>query len=122
MREKLRRGYWIGTVPFGYSNVNPGKGKEQKLILNENGKALKLAFKLKVEQNLTHVEIDKILESKGCKIPQKRLSDYFRNPFYCGLIVSSHIPGEIVKGKHPIIVSKEDFLKKLKSDINSLNH
>ena len=111
MREKLRRGYWIGTVPFGYSNVNPGKGKEQKLILNENGKALKLAFKLKVEQNLTHAEIEQALDRKGCKIPQKRLSDYFRNPFYCGLIVSSHIPGEIVKGKHPIIVSKEDFLK-----------
>ena len=39
------------------------------------------------------------------------MSDYFRNPFYCGLIVSSHIPGEIVKGKHPTIVSKDDFLK-----------
>ena len=111
MREKLRRGYWIGTVPFGYTNVNPGKGNEQKLIINENGKALKLAFKLKVEQHLTHAEIELALAKKGHKIPQKRLSDYFRNPFYCGLIVSSHIPGEIVKGKHPTIVSKDDFLK-----------
>jgi site-specific DNA recombinase len=111
MKEKLRRGYWIGTVPFGYTNVNPGKGREQQLIINKKGKALRLAFKLKVEQNLTHAEIEQILDKKGCIIPRKRLSDYFRNPFYCGLIVSSHIPGEIVQGKHPIIVSRANFLK-----------
>lgn len=27
MREKLRNGYWIGPVPVGYTNLNPGKGK-----------------------------------------------------------------------------------------------
>ena len=111
MREKLRRGYWIGSVPFGYTNINPGKGKEQQLVINEKGKALKLAFKLKLEQNLTFAEIELILEAKGCKIPQKRLSDYIRNPFYCGLLVSSHIPSEVVKGKHPVIIGKSDFLK-----------
>jgi site-specific DNA recombinase len=110
MQEKLRRGYWIGTVPYGYSNLNPGKGKDPNYVINEDGKMLNLAFKLKAKHNHTLVEIEAELKKRNSSLSAKRLSDYFRNPFYCGLIVSSHIPGEIIKGKHPSLVSERDFL------------
>ena len=111
MQEKLRKGHWIGSVPFGYTNLNPGKGKEPKMVINEQGKLLKYAFIWKSRENITYQEIVNRLAKKGLHIKYKRLSDYFRNPFYCGLIVSSHIPDEIIEGRHEALISKEVFLK-----------
>ncbi len=111
MREKIENGYWIGTVPYGYVNLNPGKGKVQNIVPNEKGKLLKLAFKWKATENITHREICERLEKKGLSLNPKRLSDYFRNPFYCGLVTSGHIPGKMFEGKHEAIVSKSMFLK-----------
>ena len=59
--------------------------------------------------------IDK-LKNLGITIDERRLSEMFKNPFYCGVLVSKMIPGEIIEGKHQALVSKEDFLK-----INSIN-
>ena len=111
MREKLRKGYWIGVIPFGYTNLNPGKGKQQDIVINEKGEILRHAFIWKANEDITHNEISDRLAKKGLKVSGKRLSDLFRNPFYCGLIVSSNIPGEVIEGKHKGLVSKEIFLK-----------
>ena len=111
MQERLRKGYIGGVVPFGYTNLNPGKGKIPELVINEQGKLLKKAFELKAKHNLTYAEIAKQLKKFGWTKASKKLSDYFRNPVYCGLIVSKMIPGEIIEGKHPALVSKETFLK-----------
>lgn len=111
MQDKLRKGFICGSVPFGYTNTNPGRNKEPKLIINEDGKLLKKAFELKAKYDLTHVEITDRLKKYGWKKDRKRLTEYFRNPIYCGLIVSSVIPDEVIEGKHPPIVSKEIFLK-----------
>ncbi|WP_010180414.1 recombinase family protein [Aquimarina agarilytica] len=111
MKEKLRKGYWVGGFPFGYSNRNPGKGKNPDLYINEKGKLLKQAFVWKAELNMSHVEIAKKLQAKGVKTNDKRISDMFRNPFYCGLIVNSLIPGEVIEGKHPPLITREMFLK-----------
>lgn len=111
MREKLRKGYWIGAVPFGYTNLNPGKGKEQDIVINDKGKILRHAFIWKANEDITHNEISDRLAKKGLKVTVKKLSKLFRNPFYCGLIVSSHIPGEVIEGRHESLVSKEIFLK-----------
>ncbi len=111
MREKLRKGYWIGSIPFGYTNLNPGKGQQQHIVINKDGKILRNAFIWKANEDITHNEISDRLAKKGLKVTAKKLSDYFRNPFYCGLVVSSHIPGEVVEGKHEGLVSKEMFLK-----------
>ena len=111
MQERLRKGYIGGVVPFGYTNQNPGKGKIPELVINEQGKLLKKAFELKAEHNLTYAEIADKLKKFGWSKASKKLSDYFRNPVYCGLIVSRMIPGEIIEGKHPALVSKETFLK-----------
>ncbi len=111
MKEKLRKGYWVGGYPFGYDNMNPGKGKTPNMVVNEKGKLLKKAFQWKAEMNMSHVEIVNKLEKKGLKVSDKRLSEMFRNPFYCGLIVNSLVPGEVIEGKHPSIISKQTFLK-----------
>ncbi|MFC4632971.1 recombinase family protein [Dokdonia ponticola] len=111
MQEKLLEGYWIGAVPFGYTNLNPGKGKVQNIVVNEQGKLLRYAFKWRATENLSYRAIAERLEKKGLVISYKKLSDYFRNPFYCGLVVSAHIPDKVIEGKHEAMVSKELFLK-----------
>ena len=111
MREKLRNGYWMGHVPRGYVNLNPGNGKVQNIVVNDDGKLLRLAFLWKAKENISHNEISERLAKKGYHVTGKKLSDLFRNPFYCGLIVHSMIPGEVVEGKHEALVSKEVFLK-----------
>ncbi|WP_158250494.1 recombinase family protein, partial [Aquimarina sp. I32.4] len=99
MRTKLLKGYWINTVPFGYTNLNPGKGKTPDIVINEKGKLLKLAFQWKLHKNMTYREIAERIERKGVKIRAKKLSDYFRNPFYCGVIVHNLLEEPII-GKH----------------------
>ena len=111
MREKLRNGYWIGPVPVGYTNLNPGKGKIPNIVVNEEGKILRNAFIWKATENLTNVEIEERLEKLGLKIEAKKFSSILRNPFYCGLIVSGHIAGEVVEGKHEAMISKQMFLR-----------
>ena len=111
MQERLRRGYWVGVVPFGYTNLNPGKGKTPNYVINEDGKKLKFAFQWKAELSITHNEIVERLAKKGLQITEKKISNLLRNPFYCGKIISSHLPGEVIEGKHPKIVSEELFLK-----------
>lgn len=111
MQEKLRKGHWTWKPPFGYTNLNPGEGKEPKIVVNKEGKLLRLAFKWKAEENTSIEEIAKRLERKGLNIASKRLGEYFRNPFYCGIIVSSIIPNEYIEGKHELLISKTTFLK-----------
>ncbi len=111
MQEKLRKGHWTGAYPFGYTNSNPGKGKTPNFVITKDGKLLKQAFLWKANDNMSHVEIAKRLQKKGLNISDKKLSDLFRNPFYCGLIVNSLIPGEIIEGKHPALIGRQVFLK-----------
>ncbi|MBI3134072.1 MAG: recombinase family protein [Bacteroidetes bacterium] len=111
MREKLRKGYVCGAIPFGYDNLNPGKGKTPQLVINKDGKLLQKAFELKAKLDLSHTEITRRIKKLGWTRNDKKLSDYFRNPVYCGVIVSSVIPGEVIEGKHPAITTKEIFLE-----------
>lgn len=111
MKEKIRKGYYVGPIPFGYTNLNPGNGKTPEYIVNDQGKLLCQAFLLKAEKNMANVEIANILRKKGLRITEKYLSKYLRNPFYCGIIVSPLLPDEIIEGKQEPLVSREIFLK-----------
>lgn len=112
MIEKLKQGYWPFMPPTGYTNVNQGKTADlHTLIINDTGKLLKKAFEWKANDDLSLVEIAKRLSARGWNIPAKRLSRFFANPFYCGFIVSQLVPGEMIEGKHPPLVSKNTFLK-----------
>lgn len=110
MREKLKRGEWLGAAPTGYSYDRTHGGKEQKIIINENGKVLQKAFHWRLEGHSNPQIVEK-LKALGLTLPFQRISEIFRNPFYCGLISHNMLNGEIVDGKHPALVSKEVFLK-----------
>lgn len=112
MKEKVRQGYWMWHVPFGYTNLSPGRPVDrQKLVVNEEGKLLQKAFLWKAKENIPDTEISERLKRLGLSINAKRLSDFFRNPFYCAKITSKMFPGEIIEGKHEKLVSEELFLK-----------
>ena len=111
MKEKIRKGYYIGSMPFGYTNLNPGNGKTPKYIINDQGKLLKKAFLMKANLNTTNVEIVKKFKAKGLKITESGLSRCLKNPFYCGLIISPLLPDEIIVGKQEPMITQEMFLK-----------
>ena len=109
MREKLKRGEWMGLVPKGYKYDRTDPSKGQKIILSEISKLIRLAFDLKL-QRISHPEIVKRLLPRGLRIPIQTLTDLFRNPFYCGFVTHNFLEGEVVKGKHPAIITEEEFL------------
>ena len=111
MKELLLKGYWVWAVPRGYKDLNKGKATQRKLVVNEEGKILKKAFQWKAYHQLPNVEIVRRLHKMGVHLSEKRLNDLFLNPFYCGLITSKMIPGQVIQGRHEPLISKELFLE-----------
>lgn len=111
MRELLRKGYCPYSIPRGYVNLNKGRAIDQQIVLNEEGKKLQNAFMWKCNLQMANSEIVKKLGTLGVKIDERRLGEMFANPFYCGIIVSKMIPGEVVEGQHEPMVSKDMFLQ-----------
>lgn len=112
MREVYRKGYTPRQCPKGYVNLNKGsKAVDQKIVLNEEGKLLQKAFHWKANEGMANVDIVKRLAEHGLKLNLKRLNEIFKNPYYCGLLVSKMIPNEVIEGKHEKMVSREVFLK-----------
>ena len=120
MVENLRNGYWVGPVPIGYTNLKrKEKAKYHEYVINNDGQFLKQAFKWKAEGNLNNKEIAVKLRKMGCKIQYKNLHRALCNPFYCGYITHSLIPGEIIKGKHIPLISESLFEKANRPEVTS---
>ena len=111
MKEKLLRGEWIGCTPLGYSYDRSSGGKGQRIVPNEKAKLIRRAFLLKANEGITNTEISTILSKRGERLSNNRLTEILRNPFYCGYLAHSHLAGEVVKGRHEPLLSKEIFLK-----------
>ena len=109
VREALMKGEWCHKAPYGYDEIK--ENGKRKIVLNEKGKLLQRAFHWKANERITHTEISERLEALGLKLDEKRLSGYFRNPFYCGLMAHSALKGQLVEGNQEKMVSKEVFLK-----------
>ena len=109
MTDRVRKGYWIGKAPLGYTMTKVGS--DQQIIINERGRALQKAFHLKADQHLSNTEIVRWLRGQGVKVSMQVLTHVFRNPFYCGLISHSLLNGEVVIGRHPKLISEELFLR-----------
>ena len=117
MTDLLRKGYWLWNPPVGYINKKKyHKAVDWEIIPSKQSKLIKKAFAWKLKAIYSNIEIIDKLQNLGMRIDERRLSEMFKNPFYCGVLVSKMIPGEIIEGKHKPLVSKEDFLK-----INSIN-
>lgn len=125
MKEMLLNGYWCTKAPLGYDQItrkkryNKDLNERQVITINETGKLIRKAFYWKAEDELTNAEILAKLKTLGLKLSKQTLSDLFTNPFYCGLMSHNLLNGEVVKGRHPAIVSKEIFLKA--NDIRTRN-
>lgn len=110
----MKDGMWFGTVPVGYDHYGPRVKderfyqKQQKIVINNEGRILKEEFMLKLTENLSDVEIAKILMTKGLKIDRKKLGTIWRNPFYCGVNRNKMLE-EAVEGNWEKLISKKDF-------------
>lgn len=112
MVENLLNGYWVAATPFGYTNLRrKEKAKYHQYVINEDGAYLKLGFKWKAEGKLSNKEIIAKMKKMGSKIEYKSFVRIISNPFYCGYITHSLIPGQVIKGHHPPLVSEELFMK-----------
>jgi site-specific DNA recombinase len=121
MREVYRKGYTPRQCPKGYVNLNKGsKAVDQKIVLTAEGKLLQKAFHWKANEGMSNVDIVKRLAEHGLKLNLKRINEIFKNPYYCGLLVSKMIPNEVIEGKHEKMVSREIFLKV--NNISSANN
>ena len=107
--KALLKGRWIGKAPRGYDQKTTKK--EQVITVNEEGKLLRKAFLWKANNKLSNEEIRHRLASEGLIICKQKLSEAFKNPFYCGYMAHKFLQGDIVKGNHPALVSEEIFLK-----------
>ena len=111
MIENLRQGYWVSATPFGYTNKNrKEKARFHQYEINREGELLQEAFKLKAAGGMTNKDIVARLIKKGSRINYKSFVRIISNPFYCGYITHSLIPGEIYKGHHPALVSEKLFV------------
>lgn len=122
MKEVIEKGYFPWNPPVGFSNTNKGRAKDQKIIVNEQGKLLRKAFEWKGYDQMSNADISRKLNTLGLKMNQKTLSYVFANPFYCGIITSSLVPDKVYEGKHEKLVSRELFLKVNNIIVDNRNH
>ena len=121
MKAFLRAGNWLGCAPLGYYHEGPKTTDHnrhrhhQKIVVDDVGVKLKQAWQWKLE-GVQDFEIAKRLNKIGLRINSKRLSDMWKNPFYCGLITNRLLDGKVIEGNHEPLISKEVFLK-----VNQIN-
>ncbi len=109
MKERLSRGNWVGKAPLGYCHVHDANNKPV-VAISKQGELLQKSFLWKVHEHLTNTEITKRLKALGLSVSKQRLTEVFRNPFYCGIITHGLL-SEPVMGSHEPLVSQEIFLK-----------
>ena len=108
IREMLNRGNWPTKPPIGYDIV---RTNGLRLIeINAQGRLIGRAFIKKLKENLAWNELSLWLKSKGLNISSKRLSEMSRNVFYCGYMAHKALTGEVVKGNHQGVITKQEFL------------
>ncbi len=109
MKELLIKGEWCMKAPIGYDTV--WVNGTRSIVVNAKGKLIKKAFEWKATENITSEEIVRRLKGKGFATNGARLSEILRNPFYCGILSSGMLDGQVVKGNHEQLISEELFLQ-----------
>lgn len=114
MKNFLKKGKWFGTAPLGYDHYGPRVKNEkflsgkQRLVINDDGKLLRDAFKWKASGNYSDAQIISKLSARGLDIIPQKLSKIWRKPFYCG-ISTNRMLEEPVKGDWEPLISIELF-------------
>ncbi len=109
IKEMLFRGDWPTMPPLGYDSIR--SNGRRKIVVNVKGKLLRQAFEWKAQEGLSNESIRIRLSQRGLKLNHQRISEIFRNPFYCGLMAHNMLEGKVVEGNHEKLVSRDLFLK-----------
>ncbi len=109
MKECLERGYWFSRPPMGFDKEK--KGDEHIITVNNTGKLIRKAFKWKATEELTNEEIVKRLKMFDLHISKQKLSEIFRNPFYCGKIKHGLLDYKVIEGKQEVLIDEATFNK-----------
>ncbi|MDX2062536.1 MAG: recombinase family protein [Bacteroidia bacterium] len=107
-RDALRRGEFPHKPPRGYMSVT--RTGKRVIEFSVEAPLIRQAFEWKAE-GLTNALICDRLKARGLTILHQKLAELFENPFYCGLLAHKMLDGEVLKGKHPPLVTEELFLK-----------
>jgi site-specific DNA recombinase len=103
--EKLRNGEWLSKAPFGYTNVERGKGKW--IEPDANAHIVEGMFKLYASgaYSMQQVRI-KLVEIYDLKKSLSQVDKILKNPFYHGVM---RIKGETYFHNYTPIISEELF-------------
>ena len=101
-------GAYTGVLPRGY--YREGKSINSVCYLNDEGRLIGLAFKMKLH-GCSNGEILDALNNRGLDITKQSLNHYFNNPFYAGKIQSKLLADGMVDGKIEKAVSYDDWLE-----------
>lgn len=111
-KSLVQKGYWPYSTPRGYTNTNKFTTADKHVyVVNEEGKILRNAFVWKASGKFTNQQIVEKLALLGVKVNIRYLGWILANPFYCGYVSVSLMPGQVFKGKHPALIDKETFLQ-----------
>lgn len=116
MAAYIKAGNWFSRAPRGYDHFGPKvrnikfHSPVQKIVINDEGKILREAWGWKLSGLNSDVQIAEKLANRGLLIHHKRLSEMWRNPFYCGISINRLVDGP-TKGKWEAMISQEDFIK-----------
>ncbi len=116
MIASLKAGNLMGISPIGYDHYGRRVRNEkffsfkQRITINKDGEILKEAWQWKSSGLYSDAQIIAKLEARGLHITKQKMSQLWRNPFYCGILVNAMLD-EPVKGNWEPLVSHEDFIK-----------
>jgi site-specific DNA recombinase len=103
--HQLMKGNWIANAPFGYSRKS-----KYDFVPNDDAHYITTLFDMYLD-GFSMKDIRIHFKEKGLVKSDSTLSDWIRNPFYCGRMVhKSYMEGkECIKGNHEPIVSPYIF-------------
>ena len=116
MKKFVSTGHCLGNVPFGYDHFGPRvkdpnkRSIEQRIIVNDDGKKLRLAWEWKATGMQDNIIISK-LKLLGVNIRKQTISSMWRRPFYCGIQTNKLVGDTPVKGNWEPLISEELFWK-----------
>lgn len=116
MIASLKAGNLMGICPIGYDHYGRKVRDErrfafkQRIEINQDGELLKEAWQWKVSGMYSDSQIIAKLATRGLVVSKQKMSQMWRNPFYCGILINSMIE-EPVKGNWPSLVNEVDFIK-----------
>jgi site-specific DNA recombinase len=113
----LNNGKSFGRSPRGYDHYGPRVTDPtkvqafQEIKLNEEGKLLKEAFKMKIYKSYNDKEIITWLKTKGINISYSSISSMWRTEFYSGKVNNSLLEDNYVKGNWEPIITRKEFIE-----------